>query len=192
MDRPVRLGGALVTAAALVIGSAAVARTQGGQRAAPESGGAPTALGADADDGPVGIDAVVTDNRGRPVPGLRASEFQLIENGTAQTLTDVEFRTVPEAAAATISAVATEADEIRAARQPGTRVFAFFLDEFHVTPGESADRARDAVSRFIDEQLQPQDLAVVLRPLEPLNGLRFTRDRSAVPPRARCVLGPQG
>ena len=192
MDRPVRLGGALVTAAALVIGSAAVARTQGSQRAAPESAGAPTALGADADDGPVRIDAVVTDNRGRPVPGLRASEFQLIENGTAQTLTDVEFRTVPEAAAATISAVATEADEVRAARQPGTRVFAFFLDEFHVTPGESADRARDAVSRFIDEQLQPQDLAVVLRPLEPLNGLRFTRDRAALHTALAAFSGRKG
>jgi len=191
MDRPARLGLALVTVAALVLGSAVVVRTQGSQRAAGESSGAPTALGTDSGDGPVRIDAVVTDNRGRPVPGLRASDFQLIENGAPQTLTDVEFRTVPEAVAP-IAPLATEADEIRAARQPGTRVFAFFLDEFHVTPGENADRARDAVSRFIDEQLQPQDLAVVLRPLEPLNGLRFTRDRAALHSALAAFSGRKG
>src|SRR3954466_16046552 len=125
MDRPARLGLVLVTAAVLVLGSAVAVRTQGSQRAAGESSGARTALGTDGDGVPVRIDAVVTDSRGRPVPGLRASDFQLIENGTAQTLTDVEFRTVPEGAAP-IAPLATEADETRAARQPGTRVFAFF------------------------------------------------------------------
>src|SRR3954471_24047921 len=108
MDRPARLGLALVTAAALVIGSAAVAGTQGSQRAPTGSSAAPAANGTGADDGPVRIDAVVTDNRGRPVPGLRASDFQLIENGTAQTLTDVEFRTIPDGAAP-ISTLDTEA-----------------------------------------------------------------------------------
>ena len=191
MDRPARLGLALVTAAALVTGSAAVVRTQGSQRAATESPAAPAATGSGAEDGPVRIDAVVTDSRGRAVPGLRASDFQLIENGTPQTLTEVEFRTTA-GATGPISPVETEDDEIRAARRPGTRVFAFFLDEFHVTPGENADHARDAVSRFIDEQLQPQDLAVVLRPLEPLNGVRFTRDRAALHTALAAFSGRKG
>jgi VWFA-related protein len=181
----------MVSAAALLLGSAAVGRPQGGERAAAESLAAPPANRTAVDDAPVRIDAVVTDKRGRAVPGLRASDFQLIENGTAQTLADVEFRTVPDGSAP-LPAIETEADEIRAARQPGTRVFAFFVDEFHVAAGENTDRARDAVYRFIDEQLQPQDLAIVMRPLDPLTGLRFTRDRAALHTALTAFSGRKG
>ena len=189
MHVPARCGVALVSAAALLMASAAVARQESGQNAATASSAVPTTQpGTDA--APVRIDAVVTDTRGRPVSGLRASDFELIENGTAQTLTDVEFRTVPAAAEA-VPPIVTDADEVRAARQPGTRVFAFFLDDFHVA-AENADRARDAVARFIDEQLQPQDLAIVMRPLDPLRGLRFTRDRAALHAGLEAFSGRKG
>ena len=74
--------------------------------------------------------------------------------------------------------IETEQDEERAARQKGTRVFAFFLDEFHVSPGASTDRVRDALARFVDEKLRPQDLAIVMRPLDSVTAIRFTRDRA--------------
>jgi VWFA-related protein len=146
----------------------------------PEPPGAP-ASSSGPDEAPVRIDAVVTDPQGRPILNLRATDFELLENGAPRALTAVELRTPARAdSAAPASPIETEADEIRAARQPGTRVFAFFLDEFHVTPGETADRARAAVSRFVDEQLQPQDLAIVMRPLDAVTGIRFTRDRAAL------------
>lgn len=129
---------------------------------------------------PVRIDAVVTDAQGRPVLNLRPADFELLENGASRPLTAVELRTPARPDTAEARPVATEEDEARAARQPGTRVFAFLLDEFHVTPGANAERARAAVSRFIDEQLQPQDLALVMRPLDAVTGLRFTRDRTAL------------
>ena len=92
--------------------SAAVAHQESAQNAVPTSAAAPASQPR-ADAAPVRIDAVVTDTRGRPVSGLRASDFELIENGTAQTLTDVEFRTVPAAAEA-VPPIVTDADEVQA------------------------------------------------------------------------------
>ena len=131
-------------------------------------------------DTPLRIDAVVTDPQGRPILNLRPADFELLENGASRPLTAVELRTPAHPDTAAPRPIETEADEARAARQPGTRVFAFLLDEFHVTPGANAERARAAVSRFIDEQLQPQDLALVMRPLDAVTGIRFTRDRTAL------------
>jgi VWFA-related protein len=131
-------------------------------------------------DTPLRIDAVVTDQQGRPILNLRPSDFELLENGAPRPLTSVELRTPARPDTAAARPIETEEDEERAARQPGTRVFAFLLDEFHVAPGANAERARAAVSRFIDEQLQPQDLALVMRPLDAVTGIRFTRDRTAL------------
>ncbi len=41
------------------------------------------------------------------------------------------------------------------------------------------ERVRVAVSRFIDEQIRPGDLLVVMKPLDHLTEIRFTRDRDA-------------
>jgi VWFA-related protein len=132
---------------------------------------------ADSDNAPLRVDAVVTDRQGRPILSLRPSDFELIENGSPRPLVAVELRTTARAASAA-APVADESDETRAASQPGTRVFAFLLDEYHITPGESAERARGAVARFINEQMQPQDLAVVMKPLDAVSGLRLTRNRA--------------
>ena len=78
-----------------------------------------------------------------------------------------------------------DADEERAAREPGTRLIALYLDEYHVSAGENTERVRTAVSRFIDEQVRPNDLLVVMKPLDHLTEIRFTRDRAE----ARRVVG---
>ena len=78
----------------------------------------------------------------------------------------------------------SEDDERKAARAPDTRVFALFLDEFNVTPGVNSARVRDAATRFMTEYLRPGDLLHVLKPMDPVTGYRFTRDRSA----ARSVI----
>ena len=129
---------------------------------------------------PLRIDVVVTDPQGRPILNLRPADFELLENGASRSLTAVELRTPPRPDTAAAAPIETEEDQERAARQPGTRVFAFLLDEFHVTPGPNAERARAAVSRFIDAQLRPQDLALVMRPLDAVTAIRFTRDRTAL------------
>ena len=140
---------------------------------------------------PIRLDAVVTDAKGRAVSNLKAGDFELIENGTPRPFTAVELRT-PPADAGEAFPIQTEADEARAARQPGTRVFAFYLDEFHVTTGPSADLVRLAMERFVDETLRPQDLAFVMRPLDSLNAIRFTRDRALVHGAVDAFAGRKG
>ncbi len=144
-----------------------------------------------ADVPPVRIDAVVTDAKGKPVTNLRSGDFELVENGASRPLAGVELRTQPVTPLDT-APIQTDADEARAARQPGTRVFGFYLDEFHVTAGPAADRARLAIERFVDEVLQPQDLAVVMRPLDSLNAVRFTRDRALLHGAIDAFAGRKG
>ena len=123
------------------------------------------------------IDAVVTDAQGRPILDLRPSDFELLENGVAKPLDQVELHPLPRAAG-DVPPIESEADEQRAAKEPDTRVFAFFLDEFHVSSGLSTDRVRHAMTEFVDEKLRPQDLAIVMKPLDSVNSIRLTRDRA--------------
>jgi len=139
----------------------------------------------------VRIDVIVTDANGKPIIDLRPGDFEVVENGTRRPLAGVELRTLPTTPLDTLP-IQTEADEARAAREPGTRVFGFYLDEFHVTAGPTTDRARVAIERFVDEVLRPQDLAVVMRPLDSLNAVRFTRDRALLHGAIDAFAGRKG
>ena len=139
----------------------------------------------------VRIDAIVTDSNGRPILDLRPSDFELIENGVSRPIQGAQLRTLPKDAIPA-APVPSDADQEQIAKQPGTRVFAFFLDEFHVTPGPGVDRARAAINEFIDQNLLPQDLAVVMRPLDNVTAIRFTRDRAALHGAVDAFTGRKG
>src|SRR5688500_11063693 len=96
-----------------------------------------------ADPDGVRISTTVTDRQGKPVRGLTLKDFELREDGVVQKLVAVEARTA------------------------APRRIAILLDEFHVQPSDSA-RVRDAVKRFVEQHLRPDDAAIVLRPLDPL------------------------
>jgi len=106
----------------------------------------------------VRIDAVVT-SRGTPTTDLTASDFTLTEDGEARAIETARPRT-------------------------GPRVFAFLLDEFHVSPGATA-AVRDALERFVRETLKPGDHVAILRPMDPLTRIRFTQD----PEEALAAIG---
>ena len=110
-------------------------------------------LGAEPDH--VRISTTVTDRQGRPVTGLTLKDFELREDGVVQKLVSVE------------------------ARKPEPRRLAILLDEFHVDASDS-ERVRDAVTRFVMEQLRPGETAIVLKPLDPLTSMRLTEDRDAL------------
>ncbi len=141
---------------------------------------------------PVRIDAVVTDPQGGAITGLRASDFEVREDGVPRPIQTVEFRWVPRHSAIDVLPIETRRHEERAARQPGTRVFALFLDEFHVSPGANAERAREAVENFLDNQVFLRDLAAVIRPLDSPASVRFTRDRSVLHGSLAAFAGRKG
>jgi len=160
----------------------AAATAMHGQNAASEPASEPRT---------VRVDAVVIDNRGRSIASLGPDDFTLIENGTPQKIDTAAFtsKLTPGLAAgvgpaAPASAAPVDADDERAqeraAKEPGTRVIGIYLDEFHVASGPSTDRVRYALARFVDEQLRPGDLAVVLKPMGTLTMIRFSRDRASL------------
>ena len=104
---------------------------------------------------PVRISTFVTDRQGKPLTGLTAKDFELREDGVLQALIAVE------------------------SRKPEPRRLAILLDEFHVNPADTA-RVREAVTRFIADQMRADDTAVVLKPLDPLTAIRLTADRDAL------------
>jgi VWFA-related protein len=147
----------------------------------------------------VKLDAVVVDAKGRPILDLKPSEFEVVESGVAQRIDAVEFRN-PGAAGqqrATVDAVEPAPiesfdDERRAAREPGTRLFALVLDEFHVNAGADSERVRDVVKRFVEEQLRPADLLAVIKPLDTLTNIRFSRERAPALKAIESFNGRQG
>lgn len=131
------------------------------------------------------LDVVVQDARGRALDSLTPERFRVGEPG--DELTVVASRFVPSdpagstpAAAALTSPQSVGIDGERAAvRQSGARVFAFYLDEYHVRPADAA-QVRDTVGAFVRDRTRPGDLFLVVRPLDSLLDLRLTLDRASV------------
>jgi VWFA-related protein len=108
----------------------------------------------------VRVDAIVTDRQGRPIAGLKPSDFVLVDDGTAQTIETAQFVTRAQPAA------------------PG-RLVALFLDEFHVS-ATRAPHVRATMRRFVDEQLGPDDQIAILKPLESITEIRVASDHDEV------------
>lgn len=130
-------------------------------------------LGAAPDSPPtqvVRIDVIAADARGRVLDSLKSTDFELRDDGVAQPLDSVRF--------------------VRpSAEQP--RLVGIFLDEYHVGSDATA-RVREAVGRFIDEQLQPQDLLVVMKPLDSILAIRLSTDRAVARAAVEAFNGRKG
>jgi len=80
----------------------------------------------------------------------------------------------------TLQPIRTSEDERVEAARENTRLFAIFLDEYHVTAGPAVARVRELLADLVDRNLGPGDLMLVVKPLDSLQNLRLTRDSSAV------------
>jgi VWFA-related protein len=116
------------------------------------------------------IDVIASDPRGRVLDNLRAGDFSLVEDGKAQPLDDVRF-------------VRPGADE--------ARVFGLYLDEYHVS-ADSAPSIRSALSAFVEDGLRPQDVLVVMKPLDSIVSIMPVADRAAALDLIRGVEGRSG
>jgi VWFA-related protein len=126
------------------------------------------------------------------VDDLKAADFELREDGAMQTLQSVRLVDNTGAHDTTPVAVRSADDERAAAKVPGARVFALFLDEYHVTSGANTDRAREALLRFVDRELTPRDLVVVMKPLDSIFAIRLTGDLDAVRQTIQTFDGRKG
>src|SRR6266851_239408 len=137
----------------------------------------------------VTVDVIAADARGRIVDDLKPGDFELREEGALLALESIRLVRAaagPQTDAAVL--IRTPSDERQAAVKEDARLFAIFLDEYHVT-GANTDRVREALVRFLDRDVAPRDLVVVMKPLDSLFEIRLTRDREAV---RRAILSFEG
>jgi VWFA-related protein len=129
----------------------------------------------------VRVDVIVTDRQGNPVTDLKLEDFEIQEDGKPQRpetfrLIKIDSEVQP---AYTQRSIRTRNDEETAASDENSRIFAFFLDDYHVMR-ESSMAMRKPVIDFIANQLSPSDLATVMYPLTPVDAAVLTRSHQGI------------
>lgn len=153
--------------------------------AAPQKADLPRVPGSSAE--VVRVDAVVTDGKGRYVTDLTAADFDLTEDGKRQEVTHFQYvitgAVAPAAAPDPLAPPVAPALTAAGAR----RTIAIVVDDLSFS-FEGLVRARGMLSRLIDEQLGPGDLAAVVRTGGGIGNLQqFTSDKLLLHAAARGI-----
>lgn len=123
----------------------------------------------------VNVDVYPRRADGRIADGLARQDFQLFEDGVAQTIDSFElirFQTSPPDAERRDPNTQAEGD--REAADPRRRVFVVYLDLFHVDLVGSHD-ARSPIVNFLTRTIGASDLFAVMTPDRPVSQLLFGR-----------------
>jgi VWFA-related protein len=132
----------------------------------------------------VQVDAVVTDSKGHQVTSLRPEDFEILEDGRPQTITNFSYISVatplgrethgkPPALPAGVPSVSP----VRLRPEQVRRTIAIVVDDLHIR-FENIVYARRALKEFVDADVQPGDLVAILRTAGSLGVLQqFTNDK---------------
>jgi len=132
----------------------------------------------------VQVDAVVTDSQGNQVTNLRPEDFEILEDGHPQSITNFSYVRVagpssPETHGKTPS-VPTSLPNIQPVQlrpEQVHRAVAVVVDDLHLS-FENAVYVREALKAFVDKDIQPDDLVAVLRTSGSMGALQqFTNDK---------------
>jgi VWFA-related protein len=136
----------------------------------------------------VQVDVVVTKN-GKVVTDLTANDFEIFEDGKRQTITN--FLYVSNVANASAVSGATAAPPVTSSknRNPSgpppppvepneaRRMMALVIDDLGLS-AESMNQVRKQLRKFVDEQMQPNDLVAIIRTGADIGALQqFTNDK---------------
>ena len=130
----------------------------------------------------VRVDVIVDDRKGQPVIDLSQADFEVLEDGKPVSVEQFSLIKVdgnPRPGAPPPSEIRTRNDEELIANREDVRVFVFFLDDYHVRRANSVT-VRDPLTRFIQNQLRPNDIVAIMYPLTPVTDLSFTRNHNLV------------
>jgi VWFA-related protein len=103
--------------------------------------------------------------RGRVVEDMARSEFQVFEDGIAQTIETFDYIAFESKDEVEPLDPRDAREALRMAADPQTRVFAIFLSVYHVG-FEGSVRARQPLLDFVTNGLGPQDLFGIMTPRE--------------------------
>ena len=130
----------------------------------------------------VRVDAIVTDDDGNPVLDLTADDFDIFEDDVAQQIESfklVELTGLPDPALPPLSSIRNEFDEEREAAREDSRIFVFFLDDYHVRD-INAMRMTAPLVEFVENELAVTDLVAIMYPLTPASEVRLTRNHEQI------------
>ncbi|HVF66526.1 MAG TPA: VWA domain-containing protein [Pyrinomonadaceae bacterium] len=145
----------------------------------------------------VQVDAVVVDKDGRVVTDLRPEDFRLVEDGKPRSITEFSFvstavtttATPPESKSPESEPNAVEgsapAPPTPLAQGRARRTIALLVDDVGLS-FQSTAYVRKALTKFVDEQMQPGDLVALIRTSGGAGSLQqFTSDRQQL----RAAIG---
>lgn len=157
-----------------------------------QSTAAPQSLDEDDDDvvrittNLVQIDAVVTDKKGKLVTDLQTEDFEIYENNKPQPITNFSYINTVPALTDTVAPVEKSRDKntarvpvppVRLRPEQVRRTFALVVDDLGLS-FESASFVRQGLKKFVDEQMQPNDLVAIIRTRSGVGALQqFTADK---------------
>src|SRR5687768_4908360 len=114
----------------------------------------------------VQIDVVVTDKNGKQVIDLNPEDFEISEDGKKRAITHFSYvatgKPVAEPGADPAAKAAEPVKPARLPREQVRRTVALVIDDLGLS-FESFASARTAMARFVDEQMQPNDMVAILR-----------------------------
>jgi len=143
----------------------------------------------------VRVDVTVTGRGDQPVADLTPADFEVTEDGVPQTVDQLQFIKLdgqrPVGDETSLEIRSQEQAEAEAARED-VRVFALFLDDYHIDREPQITMPlRKGLTLFV-EQLWPTDLVAIMDPLTTLDSLRFTRSKSELQRAINVFEGRQG
>jgi VWFA-related protein len=129
------------------------------------------------------IDVVVTDKQGNRVENLQPEDFEILVNKRPQPITNFSFisDTPTPVAEKRVARPKARPSKIPPARPKGPadvrRTSLFVIDNL-CSSLESTNQARDSVRKFINEQMEPNDLVAVIQTIGGTGTLQqFTSDK---------------
>ncbi|HWC98074.1 MAG TPA: VWA domain-containing protein [Candidatus Sulfopaludibacter sp.] len=134
----------------------------------------------------VQVDATVTDGQGKPVTDLKAGDFQILQDGKPQVITNFTYVNLrPGAAPAPPARVSVANGSTPGPPPPPTRIsldkvrrtVALVVDDLGLSFASIA-YVRTALKKFVDQEMQPGDLVAIIRTGAGIGALQqFTADK---------------
>lgn len=133
----------------------------------------------------VQFDVSVTDKDGHPIKDLKPDEIRVFENGKERKVSGLSFVEGEPPVSTEPAAASKNSKDPAAARFPGRqlapnevrRTIAIVIDDITLS-FQSVAYTRDALRRFVDQQMQPGDLVAIVRSSGGVSALQqFTSDK---------------
>jgi VWFA-related protein len=131
----------------------------------------------------VRVDVIITDKNGNAVGDLQPGDFEVVEDGKPQKIETFKLVKLDGGTAEALKEppkeIRTDYDEEAEAARDDVRLFAIFLDDYHVRRGASMS-VRKPLEQFISTQLGPTDMVGLMYPLQSISSIRMTRNHDAL------------